>query len=75
MKNTVLYLKCIVFILLFLIMLLSLCFGTIVSVAGLLDCFLYESAPSLLLIPVGLFFGFIGFVAKDTFEYLSDKWR
>lgn len=75
MKYTRLYLKYLVVVLLILLVIFSLTLG--VTCIGLgIFCTIQECNPGFLVfIPVGVFCGFMGFVALDAFKYLMDKWR
>lgn len=75
MKYTLLYLRCLVCILLVLIMVASLVIGCF-SIFGAIVGSLSDMNPEyLILLPVGIFAGFMGFVAFDAFVALIEKWR
>lgn len=74
MKHTLMYLKVIVFVLLFLIVLAGFVLGGISAIVGLICALVDHSARPLLLVIVGLFCGFMGFVALDALNYINNKW-
>lgn len=74
MKNTLIYLKYLVIIPLAIIMVLSLLCGAVCVGLGVFAPAQEMNALYLILIPIGLFFGLIGFVSMDCLNYLVDKW-
>ena len=74
MKHTLMYLKVIVFVLLLLIALAGFLLGSLCVIVGLVSALVDQSARPLILVFVGLFCGFIGFVALDAIDYIDDKW-
>jgi hypothetical protein len=75
MKHTLMYFKVIIFILLCIIILLGWGCGVILLIVGLFSAFATNSTHALLMVPVGLFCGLMGFVAFDALEYINDKWE
>jgi hypothetical protein len=74
MKNTLMYLKVLVFIML-IVLFLAGCFGGGgLVVAGVVNAIFDRSIVPLVLIPVGLFCCLIGFVALDALAYINDNW-
>lgn len=70
MKYTILYLKYVFIILLSLTMVLFWCGMVLFTLGGL-----FSGNPELLiLVPIGLIMGLIGFVVFDFFRFLVDKW-
>ena len=68
------YLKWIVIILLAILMVFSLVAGAILVGAGI-SCALHEmNAMYLILLPIGMFLGLMGFVSLDCFKALIDRW-
>lgn len=75
MKHTLMYFKIIVLILLCLIMMFGFICRALLAIAGLVGALADKSALPLVLVAVGLFCGFMGFVALDAIEYINDKWE
>lgn len=74
MKYTKLYLKYLVVVILLLITVVSLVLGVLCLGLGVFGPAQELNLGFLIFIPVGLFCGFMGFVALDTFKHLMDKW-
>jgi hypothetical protein len=74
MKHTLMYLKVIVVVLLCLIVLAGFVLGGLSAIVGLICALVDNSARPLLLVIVGLFCGFMGFVALDALNYIDNKW-
>lgn len=74
MKYTKLYLKYLVVVILLIITVVFLAFGVLCLGLGIFGPAQELNPGFLVFIPVGLFCGFTGFVALDTFKYLMDKW-
>lgn len=74
MKYTKLYLKYLVVVILLLITVVSLALGVLCVGLGIFGPAQELNLGFLIFIPVGLFCGFMGFVALDTFKHLMDKW-
>lgn len=74
MKHTLLYLKIIVFVALALIMVTGFIVGGGLAIIGIFSALSNMDATSLILVPMGLFCGLLGFAALDTIEYLDGKW-
>ena len=74
MSYTLLYLKYVVVVILAIIMVISLVCGALLVGVGIFASAQEMNAAYLILIPVGLFFGFMGFVAMDCLKYSIDKW-
>ena len=75
MKYTTLYLKYAAVVLLLLIAVVTLLLGVLCLGLGVLGPAQECNPIYLVFIPAGLFFGFIGFAAFDTFKYLIKKWE
>lgn len=75
MKYIALYLKYLVVIILFLITICFLVLGVICLGLGTFGAVQDHNINLLVLIPVGLYCGFAGFVAFDAFQQLMDRWR
>jgi hypothetical protein len=75
MKYTTLYLKYTAVVLLLLIAIVSLVLGVLCLGLGIFGPAQELNPGFLVFIPVGLFCGFMGFVAIDTFRHLMDKWE
>lgn len=75
MKHTLMYFKVIIFILLCLILIVGFSCGAILAIVGLISALVDKSALPLVLVAVGLFCGFMGFVAWDAIEYINDNWE
>ena len=74
MKYTILYLKYTLAVVLLLIVVISLILGILCAVLGILVSTQQLNPGFLVLIPVGVFCGFIGFAAFDGFKALIKKW-
>lgn len=75
MTYTSLYLKYVVVVLLLIVAVICFACGILCAGLGILGP-AQECNPSyLIFIPVGVFLGFIGFVAFDCFKYLIGKWE
>ena len=75
MKYTTLYLKYTMVVLLLLIVVVTLLLGVLCLCLGVFGSAQECNPVYLVFIPAGLFFGFIGVVAFDTFKYLIKKWE
>ena len=75
MKYTTLYLKYLVIVILLLIAVICAILGVLCVVMGTLGVAQELDANLLVLLPVGVFCGFMGFVAFDCFKLLIDKWE
>jgi len=74
MKYTMLYLKYLVVVILLLTTVVSLVLGVLCLGLGIFGPAQELNTSFLIFIPVGLFCGFMGFVALDTFKHLMNKW-
>ena len=74
MKNTLTYLKYLVIVPLAILMVLSLLCGAVFVGVGVFAPAQELNASYLILIPIGLFCGLVGFVSLDCLKYLVDKW-
>lgn len=74
MKYTMLYLKYLVVVILLLITVASLILGVLCAGLGIFGTAQECNPGYLVFIPVGVFCGFMGFVALDAFKYIMDKW-
>jgi hypothetical protein len=74
MKHTLLYLKVIILVLLFAIMLAGFACGILLTLTGFFTALYTHDVAPLLCVPVGLFSGFIGFTTLDIIEYINDNW-
>lgn len=74
MKYTMLYLKYLVVVLLLLLAVLGFVLGVMGAGLGIFGTAQECNPGFLVFIPVGVFCGFMGFVALDAFKYLMDKW-
>lgn len=74
MSYTLMYLRWIVVILLAILMVFSLVGGAIFVAAGIFGSLQEMNAMYLILLPVGLFLGLMGFVSLDCFKALIDRW-
>lgn len=74
MSNTLTYLKYLVIVPLAIIMVLSLLAGAVFVGIGVFAPAQEMNAMYLILIPIGLFLGLIGFTSMDCLKYLLDKW-
>ena len=75
MKYTMLYLKYLVIVILLLITVVSMMLGVLCVALGVFGAAQELDAGLLVLLPVGAFCGFMGFVAFDCFKSLIDKWE
>lgn len=75
MKFTKLYLKYLVVVILLLIAVVGWLLGVLCAGMGVLGAAQELDAGLLILLPVGVFCGFMGFVAFDCFKSLIDKWE
>ena len=75
MKYTTLYLKYLVIVILLLIVVVSAILGVICAAMGVFGAAQELDARLFVLLPVGVFCGFMGFVAFDCFKLLIDKWE
>jgi hypothetical protein len=75
MKYTMLYLKYLVIVILLLIAVVSATLGVLCVAMGVFGAALELDASLLVLLPVGVFCGFMGFAAFDCFKLLIDKWE
>lgn len=74
MKHTLLYLKVIILVLLFAIMLAGFACGILLTLTGFFTALYAHDVAPLLALPVGFFLGLLGFVALDTIEYINNEW-
>ena len=74
MKYTMLYLKYLVVVLLLLLAVIGFVLGLLCAGLGIFGTAQECNISLLVFIPVGVFCGFLGFVALDAFKYLTDKW-
>ena len=74
MKYTTLYLKYLVVVILLLIAVVGWLLGVLCAGLVVLGAAQELDACLLVLLPIGVFCGFIGFVAFDCFKLLIDKW-
>ena len=74
MKYTKKFLKYTVLGLLFIIMLVSFVIGVACALAGIVGLCMTGNVQHLLLVPVALFYAFMGFVALDCACAFADKW-
>ena len=75
MKYTMLYLKYLVIVILLLLAVVSTVLGVLCVAMGVFGAAQELDAGLLVLLPVGVFCGFMGFVAFDCFKLLIDKWE
>ena len=74
-KYTSLFLKYTVIVLLLIITVMMLTLGILCAGLGIFGTAQECNLSYLVFLPVGLFSGFAGFVAFDTFKLLIDKWQ
>lgn len=74
-KYTLLFLKYTVIFILFLIAMFALILGALCAGLGIFGPAQEGNPDFFVFIPVGVFCGFIGFVALDMFKLLMDKWQ
>lgn len=75
MTYTALYLKYVVVVLLLIVVVICFICGILCTGLGIFGTAQECNPCYLVFIPVGVFLGFIGFVALDCFKYLMDKWE
>lgn len=75
MKYAMLYLKYVVLALLMAITICGIAMGAILVLGGLIMALSYLDTVYLIVVPLGLFSGFMGFVAIDAFEWINNKWE
>ena len=75
MKYTMLYLKYVVLALLMTITLCGIGMGAILVLGGLIMALSYLDTVYLMVVPLGLFSGFMGFVTIDAFEWINNRWE
>lgn len=74
MKYTMLYIKYLVVVILLIIAVAGFVLGVLCAGLGIFGTAQECNPGFLVFIPVGVFCGFMGFVALDAFKYLMDKW-
>ena len=75
MKFTMLYLKYLVIVILLLSAVVGWLLGVLCAALGVLGAAQECNPGFLVFIPVGLFCGFVGFVAFDCFKSLIERWE
>lgn len=75
MNYTLLYLKYVLVVLFVLVMLATFTTGAAAVLIGVLGTLLEFSIEYLVLIPIGVFLGFMGFISLDGVIYITDKWK
>ena len=75
MKYTMLYLKYLVIVVLCIIMVIGFILGILCACLGIFGTAQECNLGYLVLLPAGIFFGFMGFVALDCLKHLVDVWE